>query len=500
MKTRQSRKGIKMGWLLFFCLVAFIGFVLAVVWCFQILLLDHFYQDAKYQELEDISRIIGTYVGTDHMDDAVYSCAVDYATCIRVFRHSGNVAVEVAGADVAAECLVHNISQKELNQYYQSAKDNDGLYSATEELEPRLGAFWGSDGNPNPDRFDTKRSALGMVYCTLAEGEDGAAYMIMLGSELTPVDATVSTLKTQFGWIAFVLVVVAFLLAFWLAKAIAGPLANINRSAKRLAEGRYDVTFDKKGSREIRELAHTLNYAAEELSKTDNLQRELIANVSHDLRTPLTMIRGYSEVMRDIPGENTPENQQVVVDETDRLCELVNDMLDLSRLRAGTRQPEMSCFCLTDAVSEIMARYHHLMSVGGYRIEFSADRRAWVRADRVMLLQVVYNLINNAVNYAGEDKWVSVSQEVKEGRVRISVTDHGEGMTEEQMERIWERYYKVDKVHKRARVGTGLGLSIVKGVLEAHRATYGVSSTPGVGSSFWFSLPTCPEDQGDESL
>ena len=107
-----------------------------------------------------------------------------------------------------------------------------------------------------------------------------------------------------------------------------------------------------------------------------------------------------------------------------------------------------------------------------------------------MILQVVYNLINNAINYTGEDKYVSVVQSVEGDTVRISVSDTGEGISEEQIPLIWDRYYKIDKVHRRATVGTGLGLSIVKEILEIHNATYGVSSTLGKGSTFWFELKT----------
>ena len=490
----KKKRGIGMRWKLFAFLVAFVIFMLSVVWVFQILLLDHFYKDIKYKELESISGVISDYLGSDEIDEAVYSCAVDYSTCIRVFRQIDNVAVEVASADVAADCLIHGISQTELNDFYSKTVDKGELYAATQELKPQLGAFWGSNGNRRPDLFDTNRSAVGMVYNTIVEGEDGAQYMIMLGSELTPVDATVNTLQTQFGWIAVVMVVGAFLLAFLISRNISRPISKMNRAAKKLAEGRYDVTFDGRGYQEIRELSDSLNYASQELSRTDRLQRELIANVSHDLRTPLTMIKGYSEVMRDIPGENTPENLQVIVDETTRLSELVNDMLDLSRIRTGTRQPQVTRFCLTAAVREVMSRYDRLMSVDGYRIEFAADDEAWITADRVMILQVMYNLINNAVNYAGEDKCVLVEQQIQDGTVRIAVTDHGAGINPEELDRIWDRYYKVDRVHKRAAVGTGLGLSIVKGILEAHRATYGVESAPGRGSSFWFALPATDED------
>jgi signal transduction histidine kinase len=262
----------------------------------------------------------------------------------------------------------------------------------------------------------------------------------------------------------------------------------MNNAAKELARGNYDADFSGKGYREINELAITLNYASKELAKTDKLQRELISNISHDLRTPLTMIKGYSEVMRDIPDENTPENIQVIIDETTRLSELVNDMLDLSKIQSGARKPDFEEFSITDTVKDTLVRYEKLIKQGGYRIEFDADRDAIVVADRGMILQVVYNLINNAINYTGSDKYVMVTQTCTEAGVRISVTDTGEGISPEDIGQIWERYYRVDKVHKRETIGTGLGLSIVKGVLEIHNANFGVDSREGEGSTFWFEL------------
>lgn len=488
----EKRKSIRVGWKLFAFLIAFVLFMLAVIWLFQIRLLDYFYRNTKYKELQNISHVITEYLDTESLDDAVYSCAVDYSTCIRVFRQNNRIAVEIASADVAAECLIHDVSQKKLYEYYQLAKENGGVYAATSEMSPKLGSFW-SVNDPRSSHWikalHADGVAVGMVYNVIATGKDGTEYLVMLNSKLTPVDATIKTLKTQFLWILSVLVAAAFLLAFFISRNISKPIEKMNRSAKKLAEGRYDAEFDGKGYREALELAESLNHAASELSRLDSLQKELIANVSHDLRTPLTMIKGYTEVMRDIPGESTPENLQVIADETERLSELVTDLLDVSKIRAGVRQPQMQPFCLTDAIREVMARYEKLIVGDGYQIEFVASENVWVVADRVMILQVVYNLINNAIHYAGEDKKIDVAQQIIGDTVKISVTDHGMGIAAEDLDNIWDRYYKVDRVHKRATVGTGLGLSIVKGILELHRATYGVESAPGVGSCFWFSVP-----------
>ncbi len=280
-----------------------------------------------------------------------------------------------------------------------------------------------------------------------------------------------------------------------ISRRIAKPITEINESAKRLGEGDYSVRFGGRGSREVGELADTLNFAAEELSKTDGLRRELLANVSHDLRTPLTMIKGYAEVMRDLPGENTPENVQIIIDEAGRLNDLVNDLLDLSRLQAGVLEISRERFDLTGSIKEILTRYDKLAD---FSFPFEPEENIYVMADKLKISQVVYNLVNNAVNYAGADKTVALTQEVIGNDVRISVTDTGEGIPQDKLRDIWDRYYKVDQEHRRAQVGTGLGLSIVKNVLDLHGGSYGVISELGKGSTFWFQLPI-DKERNDEN-
>ena len=194
----------------------------------------------------------------------------------------------------------------------------------------------------------------------------------------------------------------------------------------------------------------------------EDLQRELVANISHDLRTPLTMIIGYSEAMRDIPGENTPENIQVVIDEAKRLNTLVNDVLDISKLQSGTQTLSLKEFNLTRSIQEILLRYNKLVD---YDIRFQFTEEIWVRADELKISQVVYNLVNNAITYTGRDKKVTIIQSLpsaRPGYVQVEVQDTGEGLEQNQLQDIWQRYYKVDKSHKRAQIGTGLGLSMSK--------------------------------------
>ena len=318
--------------------------------------------------------------------------------------------------------------------------------------------------------------------------------MISINARITPLSATVRTLRVQILCIGVLFFVLAGLLAVWMSRFIAKPIEDINRSSKELARGNYEVSFNGHGYREITELSDTLNVTAQALGRVDRLRKDLVANVSHDLRTPLTMIIGYGEVMRDIPGENTPGNIQIIVDEAQRLSLLVNDLLDLSQVEAGVRRMEKSRFNLTEEIRKTLSRYQKLVEQQGYTVEFEAEEDAWVQADQVKIGQVIYNLINNAISFTGKGKRVTVRQNITASQVRIDVIDYGVGIPPEEMDSIWDRYYSKKTPHRRAVIGTGLGLSIVKEILQLHNAAFGVDSELEKGSDFWFILPLDREE------
>ena len=466
-----GRHAAGISWRLFGLLTVFVALILVVIWIFQVVLLNRFYEDSKLDEFAATKQsVFGALESGKDIRAAVYTGSVDTDACVRMFRINKGRAEEIADSDVNAGCFIHHVTGEALALLYEQALANGGEY--TRRIV-----------NPND-----KSSLTNTIHVSVQDGSDGYQYVLMQDSELLPLKATVVTLERQFGWIMCILIMGALIMALLLSRLICIPLQRMSRSAKQLAMGDYNTKFMGGGYSEADELAEALNFAAGELQKNDNLQKELVANISHDLRTPLTMIKGYSEVMRDIPGENTPENVQVIIDETERLTELVNDVLDLSKIRAGTRKPECEVFDLTETVRAVLTRYEKFIEQQNYSVSFEKTENVCVRADRTMILQVVYNLVNNALNYCGEDRCVKISQTVSEGKVRIAVRDNGAGIAPEDHAYIWDRYYKVDKVHKRGVVGTGLGLSIVKGILESHGAAYGVDSALGEGSTFWFEL------------
>ncbi len=317
---------------------------------------------------------------------------------------------------------------------------------------------------------------------------NGKNISITFNAIISPLDATVNTLRYQLFFITGTVLLLSIVLALLIARNISAPIESLNKAAKNLARGNYDANFRGRGFLEIRELSDTLNTAAAELSKTESLRRELLANISHDLRTPLSLIYSYAEVMHDFPDEISPEQTQIIMDEAKRLSTLVNDVLDISKLESGIQQLNAAPFNLTQTLKATTERIAALAKKDNYTIAFDHDRDVTIIADEVKITQAFYNLLINAINYSVNDKHITVIQTIDLGSVKIEVVDNGEGIAPENLPYIWDRYYKVDKKHKRAITGTGLGLSIVKKVIELHNGGYGVKSREGAGSVFWFSL------------
>ncbi len=483
----NDKSAISIKWRMLAYIAAFTVFMLLFVWVFQVLLLGRFYESTKLSELNSAADELSASLENEEALDALaVKYATEYQMYTRVFRLESGVAEQLVSGQIFGNFYIRTASDAELSRLYQlasSGKEKTYFERRTvKELYPPA---------PESDTSAPKVEERKEMICVRLVEQDGYTYIILLDIIYTPLGATVTTLMKQFSWICFVLLGGAVILAAAMSKWVSQPIVKMNEEAKKLSRGNFDVSFPRDGYLETRELADTLNFAASELARTENLRKDLIANLSHDLRTPLTMITGYGEVMRDIPGENTPENIQVIIDESTHLSELVNDLLDLSKIESGNVKYEYETFDLTEEVRGTLGRYKKFKERDGFEINFAADESIRVTADRVRILQVVCNLINNAINYSGDERVVTVTQTRNAaGRVRISVSDRGEGIPPEALPDIWYRYYKVDRVHKRAAVGTGLGLSIVKGILEGHGASYGVESRLGEGSTFWFELPT----------
>ena len=502
LKNRLDRISIK--WRLFAYLAVFVAFLLVLLWVFQTVLLREFYKVIKAADVRSLTGDLVKSIDDPQLQERLDAISPHDGVCVRIVNEKGET---IYSRNTVFQCVIHKMPPEALVTVYRQAQKAGGSFSV--DLAEKANDFhwdegrppqWLSDGHQEPRPKPFTNAMVSMIYGQMATTSDGQQLLVLVNSVISPVDATVETLRVQLVCITIILLILSLLLAAYLSRKISAPIIKINQSAKELAGGNYDVTFRGEGYLEIAELRDTLNYAAGELSKVERLRQEFIANVSHDLRTPLTMITGYAEMMRDIPGENSTQNVQVIIDEASRLTGLVNDILEISKIQSGAQTIRPQPLDLTAAILRILERYRQLVRRDGYEIEFVFDRHIQVNGDEARLAQVVYNLINNAVTYTGPDRKVTITQTEEAGQVTIRVTDTGEGISPENLPYVWDRYYKVDKAHKRAAIGTGLGLSIVKGIVELHGGTCGVDSVPGHGSTFWFRLSVLKELPSGEEV
>lgn len=340
-----------------------------------------------------------------------------------------------------------------------------------------------------------------MSYGASVQAGSGMRYLY-----LTVPARAIDYYAENFGWMSLVTgafsLVLAFIASGFVALLITKPVTEVTERAKELARGNYSLNFRKNYfCTEMTELSEALEGARSEISKADDVQKELIANVSHDFKTPLTMIKAYASMIREISGEDKQKRDshaQVIIDESDRLAALVGDLLDLSRLRAGLSESVSSVFNLSEEVYRVAGRFDYLAETDGYQLEVLVEEDIYTLACRERIEQVLYNLIGNAVNYTGEDKRVRVKLYRKEEGARFEVIDSGKGIPPEEVNTIWDRYYRSSGTHKRPVKGTGLGLSIVKSILLAQGCPFGVISEVGKGSCFWVEFPP-PEGESGES-
>lgn len=506
----MKHEKISIKWKIFLFLSIFVVILLAVLWLLQICYLDTLYKFITTQNAERIREQAIELLLEDgeQVEEELDLLAAKNNLAVYVTNFRGE---PLYSAEYIATSRLNTLPKEVFDRFYQEAKENGGSAEISVKGEddfffrqkPRDNqAPIKEDRAPDGRRMDMppefiqnhgQEAAESMIFVNILEVK-GEEKIFFLNCVLTPVDTTVNTLKIELICISILMIILALVLALVISKHISKSMILVSNSAKELAKGNFDVAFEGKDYKEIAELSEILNFTTTELRQTEHLRQELIANVSHDLRTPLTMIIAYAQAMQDLPGENTPENLQVVIDEAEHLTNLVNDMLDLSKLQSGVLKKNSQVFNFTDCIHSVLQRYNKLMEKEGYQIAFDYDTSAWVDGDIYKLCQVMYNLINNAINYTGEDKKVIVHQRVINGKVKIEVEDSGEGIAPEDIPYVWDRYYKVDKIHKRAVTGTGLGLSIVKNILELHEAAYGVESSLDKGSTFWFELELAHEE------
>lgn len=323
-----------------------------------------------------------------------------------------------------------------------------------------------------------------MVLCRNVDNQ----YTVIVSTDLERIGESGHVIGRMMPLVACIVLVLGLAGAFFFSRWFARPLTEISHAARAVTAGNYDVSVPKRSNDEIGVLAQDFNTMTREVARTAQLQRDLIANISHDLRTPLTLIKGYAETVRDISGDDKDKRDAqlgVIIDETDRLSGLVNSVMELSKVSSGAEKPNLVTFDLAQLCEEIAYRYLNVCEQNGWTFEIDTDTPCEVTADPDMLSRALHNLLGNALHHIGDGKWMALRCiPLENGNTRVEISDHGEGISADDLPYIFDRYYRTRA--STGKTGTGLGLSITKAVFQSHGFPFGVDSTPGKGSTFWF--------------
>lgn len=486
---QAKRRFHSINFILWMSFLSFAAFIILITWVFQSTLLQVFFNAQTQRDLtaigegmyEDLHRMKPLVEGNDYIDKYIRK------------EQSENPAAQIFLLNGNGEVLYPMYTQEE-EEYELSTPPTFDMFAAVrgalEEKPESVGVtVQKSDGDfVFLAKVGSIVSASGSV---LSESNDAYLY-IDYSTEIASM--AMGTMRVQLIMISVIVIFLALVLSALLSMKLTKPITQITKAAQRMATGDFSVNFKGEYSyAEMDALAETLDYAKEEIGKSDELQKEVLANVTHDLKTPLTMIKSYACMIQEISGDN-PEKRakhtQVIIDESDRLTSLVNDILNLSKIRSGMDSLKITNFNLSEFVHTVCERFDYLRETQGYVIERDIEDELYTEADMEKIEQVVYNLIGNAVNYTGEDKKIRVGlKKEKEGVLRFTVTDTGKGIPADQIDTIWDRYYRSSETHKRPIKGTGLGLSIVKTILQKHNFLFGVESEVGKGSTFYVLFP-----------
>ena len=460
-----DQKSIRVKFLMYFSGMAL--FILILLWLLQIVFINSFYESMKIRDTEKVGRAVTTRFGKEDFEDTLLRYSFEKNLSLQVYNEKGGLVFPLNPLDYMYQPM---ISGEDFFTYFQPLLKND----KTEETYV------------NDYKNEESSSILYVSYLGVEAGEK---YFLAVSTNVDPVDSTVEILKDQLIIVSTISLVLAFILSLYLSSRLARPLSDMAKTARALGQGNYDVQFKEQDYTEMNDLARTLNYATGELTDALEMRKDLIANVSHDFKTPLTVIKSYGEMIRDISGDNKAlreKHVETILEETDYLTHFVNDLLDLSRVESGLGQLDLEPVDLKALTKDVLCRFKNLERTG---YTFAIHGEGTVVCDKNKMRQVIYNFITNAVNYSTDKKRIDIYMIEQRGYITYCVRDYGRGMADEDHDKIWERFYRGRDNHERQVVGTGLGLFICKNILDLHGFDYGVKSKLGVGSTFYFKGP-----------
>ncbi|WP_318505686.1 ATP-binding protein [Bacillus sp. T3] len=453
-------------------MMTLVGIVLILLWFFQVVFLETFYNRMW------ISYIKTEVITINHLLEKGEN--EEFENKLAVFAFNNNIYTELVDQSGESSFITGStVSAGKMPMIDEKEK---------EEVISEILAGKEVEAAVTHPKFGSEFRLIGLPI--KISGEVSKAMLII--TPLAPMEDTSLILKGQLIYITIILLFAAVLISYFLSRRISNPILDIKKAAEQIAAGNFfaRIKISKKQD-EIDELAETINNMGAQLSKIEQLRKDLIANVSHDLRTPLSLIRGYAETLRDVTGKDPAKREKqlgIIIEETERLSKIVDDIMNLSQLQSGSVELSKERFKINELIQTAVKSYTILSEKNGVAIVLVESEDVVIEADEIRISQVFYNLLNNAFTHTPSGGTITVNIIAGLNKVRIEISDTGSGISADELLHIWERYYKADKTSEKKTTGTGLGLAIVKEILEAHQVAYGVESKKNIGTTFWFEL------------
>ncbi|MHB8171080.1 MAG: sensor histidine kinase [Thermincolia bacterium] len=421
----------------------------------------------------------------------------------REINIGGNIAHALGALSSADAALGTNAVV--VNTVGQVVATTDVNYKLGDVVEKRYLDYIGQGGVIRDSKQGT--SATLTVITPVMRGQKYHGAVIMY-STIYGIEKTVQQLQGLIWTGGLIALGLASVIAVLASNAISQPVRSMSQIALDLAKGDFRQRARVKSKDEIGQLAQAFNYMIGELENQSNnqkeleaLRREFVANVSHELRSPLTSVKGYLEAVLDGKGKCWDERQKylkIAHRETLRMERLISDLLELSRLQAGKFESRMEPVALVPLVEEVTTRYEHRVAGENLRIIMKFSGNPFVLGDKQRLEQVLENFLNNAIRFTSPGGIIIVRVEEYNDQAAIHVEDTGIGIEPEDLPKVWDRFYKVDKARTPSLGGTGLGLAIAKELIELQGGSVTASSVRGKGAIFTFTLPIHVQNQERE--
>lgn len=414
---------------------------------------------------------------------------------------NGNISIMIISADgTVVRASVHDTDM--LKRQFMEVLFGNSIESSTEVLKK-------TNNYVLEKQIDTRlKSEYLILWGTLEDGN-----LILMRTALESIRESAWISNRFLAYIGVCAFVISAFISIIISRKIAGPILEMTEISRRMTNLDFNAKFQSRGENEIDQLGEHMNQLSEALEKTiselksannqlqidiekktqiDEMRKEFLSNVSHELKTPLALIQGYAEGLQECINDDAESRSfycEVIMDEADKMNQMVKKLLSLNQLEFGNDIVTMERFDLTELISGVISSSSILLKQNEISLTFNTDMPMYVWADEFKVEEVVTNYLSNAIHHADFEKHIDIKYTRMDDYVRVSVFNTGRPIPEEDIDQIWIKFYKVDKARTREYGGSGIGLSIVKAIMDSfHRDCGVINHTDGV--EFWFELDT----------